>query len=479
MPDVLCVVGLGHDVAAVVERSVALLNEGQDRFVFSGSQGPDLPPQDLDGAYSWDLLDLFLRREKERIAAHYLFGIVAEPIEHNYFSHAQRKEGFCCITTSDWDYLCRLPVHSYVAYSIVRNLVGMLIGKSHRHEDTRGCIYDFCRRKSDYSFKIRTADICPECLDFLKALLEPETLETIVALLEKVRLAALGRDKAPRPSDAHSLPDVVDRDFPFPIAYCFRSMQTEIGYSRKWLKLLELYEVTLKYITFVLISDLPGDRSTFTAIPDLAGISRPSVGHWHSICFALLNAARSRGVPSFASRACESLAPRLLRDARLASERLVSQRNETRGHGLIEEEARYRRYYEDALPLVKTLLEFASPFARYRLLKVGEGLQHRRGTWTFTAKVLKGSHPLFPVEEHTTASPVDTDCCLLHDDESGSYLSLYPWILLDTCELCFREMVFLYDKVDERGACMREYPTNHTKWRSDLAQTIQSFVHAG
>ena len=47
MPEVLSVMGLGQEVASVVDRSVALLNGGQDRSLFRASQGPELPPPDL------------------------------------------------------------------------------------------------------------------------------------------------------------------------------------------------------------------------------------------------------------------------------------------------------------------------------------------------------------------------------------------------------------------------------------------------
>ncbi len=47
MPEVLSVMGLGQEAASIVDRSVALLNDGQDRFVFRASQGPELPPPDL------------------------------------------------------------------------------------------------------------------------------------------------------------------------------------------------------------------------------------------------------------------------------------------------------------------------------------------------------------------------------------------------------------------------------------------------
>ncbi len=60
MPEVLSVMGLGQEVASIVDRSVALLNDGQDRFLFRASQGPGLPPPDLvlvTGEGKWDITE--------------------------------------------------------------------------------------------------------------------------------------------------------------------------------------------------------------------------------------------------------------------------------------------------------------------------------------------------------------------------------------------------------------------------------------
>src|SRR4051794_11696922 len=110
-------------------------------------------------------------------------------------------------------------------------MVGMLVSSDRAHQETRGCLFDFCANKPDYAFKIRTADVCPDCLNFLHVRLGQPGLDHVLTLLERVRLVALGRD-----ADAtgeRSAAEAVDREYPFPIAYCFRSMQVELSYSRK------------------------------------------------------------------------------------------------------------------------------------------------------------------------------------------------------------------------------------------------------
>jgi hypothetical protein len=459
---ILC---LSPGVGPLVERAVAILHATQDRFRFTAVHGGSLPGPDWGSAYSVDLLDALLLRERDRLGSPYLLAVMDQPNERNLFSHSLGKERVGFITTADWEFLSWLPTHAFIAYAVVRNLVKMLAGRSRYHLETRGCLYDFCARKPDYSFKIRTADVCPDCLDFMRATLVPADLDAVLRLLEGIRLVALGRQRDPEPQ-SRSVAETVDREYPFPIAYCFRSMQAELSYSRKWLKLLELYEVIIKYTTFILLSTLHQSSGAVPAAvrPHLAGLRRPSAGHWHEACFALVKACGEATGPLFVDRFRAAAGGKAAKHAHAASERLLPLRNNTRGHGFIEEESQYQARYERHLDAVQALVGFFGPLASYQLIKVGDGLKRRHGVSSFPAKVLMGSHPLFPVTPHQTQAAVDTDC-LLYDPEAKTYVTLFPWLLVDYCKECFRETVFLYDRLDDSSMVVREYPTNHTQER--------------
>jgi hypothetical protein len=365
MPNLVSILCLTPQVTPFVEYAVTRLNTGQDRFHFHIVPGSCLPPPDQGQAYSFQMLDLFLIQEKQRLGARYLLGIMDLPNENNYFSKTSFEEMVCFITTCDWEYLSSIPTFAFVGYAIVRNLVTMLGGRPSFHEETRGCLFDFCAHKPDYSFKIRTADICSDCLDFVRTKLDPSDLDVIVILLERIRLDALGRGNNVEPT-TRSQVDTVDRDYPFPIAYCFRSMQAELSYSRKWLKLIELYEVTIKYLAFVLLASLQQALGTIphSVIPHLAGLKRPSSGHWHEACFALLNACSDIPNPIFVARFCQSVGRNQTKRARTASEQILPLRNATKGHGFLEEEQQYKNRYEQYLGSIQFLVEFIRPLAR-------------------------------------------------------------------------------------------------------------------
>jgi hypothetical protein len=482
MPEVVSVICLSQDVKGFALQAVEILNGSQSQFAFQ--QVPDvlhLPPPDLSGVYSWDLLGRLLVEKKREVQAKYLLAVLDQPIENNWFSSTWHEQKIAFITTYDWGYLCTLPVVSFVAFELVENFVEMMLGVIdyyYYHDDTRGCISDMCALKPDISFKIRTADICCECRDLFLRYISPTDLEAVTSMLEVIRRVSLRReDKRVIVSTALSDVDRIDREYPFPIAYCFRSMQAELSYSRKWLKLLELYEVTIKYVTFILISALLENQRTVSPeiVRHLVGLKRPSGGHWHQACFALVKYLRNDPDTTFIARYLAAFDSRKIRQSEAASSKLVPLRNDTRGHGFIEEEAQYQARYHQNISEIQTLVEFVSPLSGYRLIKVGEQTRHH-GVFQFPAKVLMGSHPLFPVEEHRTTAMVDSDC-LLYDPETGNYLSLYPWLLLHHCTECFRETIFLYDKLEDNSMVVREYPTNHTqKVQIDLPQGLTDLI---
>jgi hypothetical protein len=214
---------------------------------------------------------------------------------------------------------------AFIAIEIVENLLEMLLGAIWTHEDTRGCLHDLCAFKPDISFKLRTGDICPTCADVLRERLEPTQYAAIVAMLEEIRSVAVGRSHTVRHARAATLAQKVDEHFPFPVAYCFRSMRAELAYSRKWQRLLELYAVSIRYLTFTLLAD-PALRTRYAATPNSYPISRlrqPTGGTWHSACFALLRVAHSHPETPFLERYVTTIDELSISDAHAVSERLT------------------------------------------------------------------------------------------------------------------------------------------------------------
>jgi hypothetical protein len=464
---VVCLGDTGHK--PLVDRAAALLSGSQQRFVFQVLPDPvPLPAMHWSGAYSWGGLEQALARVKADRAAGPVLGVLTGPIENNWFSRTNHGLGVAFITTHAWEYLCPLPVSAYVAYELAENLHEIHIGEFEAHGETRGCIADLCAHKPDIAFKIRTADICADCTARYLRSRPAEDLAALVAMLEEVRRVALGRvPAAAPPARPASQAERVDREYPFPLAYCFRSMQAELSYTRKWLKLLELHEVAIRYLTLALLAAVRLSKDQASAVTEaLPGLGRATLGTWHQAGFALIRHLRGDAHHSFFARFLTGLTDSRVKAAAARSAALVEARNDTKGHGNLEGEGGYRRLFEQHQPDLEALIDFTAPLAWYPLLHVGDGLRRRAGVSRFPAKRLMGSHPIFPVEDTETREEVDTDC-LLFDPPTGRYLSLYPFFFLDHCPACFRETVFVYDRMGEQGVCLREYPTNHRATKPD------------
>jgi hypothetical protein len=84
---------------------------------------------------------------------------------------------------------------------------------------------------------------------------------------------------------------------------------------------------------------------------------------------------------------------------------------------------------------------------------------------------MMGSNSSFTVAPQVTKEHPSDHCVLI--DGGGDLLSLQPWLTLRYCQSCFREMVFLYSKLDHDSAEHTEYPTNHSAQSRELGAAVK------
>jgi hypothetical protein len=94
-----------------------------------------------------------------------------------------------------------------------------------------------------------------------------------------------------------------------------------------------------------------------------------------------------------------------------------------------------------------------------------------RGHCVHDAQILQGSNPLFEVQELVSAAVPESDCLLRHPARD-EHVSLWPWLLLEDCPHCLRQMVFLYDRIEPAGVIFREYPNNLCKRNAEVSAEI-------
>jgi len=96
--------------------------------------------------------------------------------EANWFGGADKTMKNAFIHTADWHhYFDGLNERFPIAYEIIAWTIRMLIIKDNSemstywHNEPRGCMSDFCQNKRQIVLKMRTADICMDCMKLLQS----------------------------------------------------------------------------------------------------------------------------------------------------------------------------------------------------------------------------------------------------------------------------------------------------------------------
>ena len=124
--------------------------------------------------------------------------------ENNYFGYCSEDLKNVFIQCSNWDEILGEKLNDIfpIVYEICAWTLRFLIFKSERQMKgfippiRTGCVMDMCEQKSDFSFKIRTADIRMDVMQLIqKKKINPAYINQIIAVFEKVRKGVLFRDR--------------------------------------------------------------------------------------------------------------------------------------------------------------------------------------------------------------------------------------------------------------------------------------------
>jgi len=103
--------------------------------------------------------------------------------QRNIFVHTAFWEQY---TGSDHRY----PVAYHVATAVLKRLTfaNYTDLNANLHREPRGCMNDFCADKRKVSLKLRTADICPTCMDLLdQRKVEGAVIRQVLSIIEGIR----------------------------------------------------------------------------------------------------------------------------------------------------------------------------------------------------------------------------------------------------------------------------------------------------
>ncbi len=128
------------------------------------------------------------------------FAILLTPVANkkNWFALLDQDmpyNGF--IHTDDWEFFMACDPAFPIAFEVMALILQKHIFRDYReierltHQRAIGCVSDLCMKKSDIILKMRTADICPECMKRIESHLSTPEIHHSLAIMESLRIKML------------------------------------------------------------------------------------------------------------------------------------------------------------------------------------------------------------------------------------------------------------------------------------------------
>ena len=163
--------------------------KGQFQFVLNTEYDYNIEDKSFDSFESlFEICDNF--REKKKIEKTDV-AILISPLSYSgYFSSFEPKSRNIFVCTEHWQLFSNAEKHTLIAHQAIENILQCLSGfkVKNAHNPSIGCINDMCIDKKEITLKLRTADICPECIQlFLQGGLTNAMLFESMKFLEELR----------------------------------------------------------------------------------------------------------------------------------------------------------------------------------------------------------------------------------------------------------------------------------------------------
>lgn len=422
--------------------------------------GRQTSPEDRAVLTETEVFDLLA--EVPRGDGELVFGILDARVSGNLFGARDTERGQAFCTIFDWGFLSHLRVLGFVVYQCAAYLLRLSVPQLSFHDETLGCVQDYCAIKPDFQWKLRTAGLCASCGSLVDGFLPRDDFAVIVAILEESRRLAMDRPLDGVVVRPVALNDLVDDKFPFPIAQAHRALQIETRPPQRWFATVRLCDMAFRYAIAVSAAVTPPVARPADLARLMARMDRPSLGTLKEIALAWLqrlpSLAGGGALPAL-TQAMRAARPRdrAWRELSAGLDQLVADRNRTLGHGgdLGGDDEVTRN-----LEAVADLLEVLRPLANFPLVyPLRDSIRSRGGRTQFHAKVLMGSHAQFATRPFEVEGVLDTDVLLF--DSEGRRVNMWPWLVWGQCSSCRHESLWIYDGQRERGLSLRECGNDH------------------
>ncbi|MDF1512549.1 MAG: hypothetical protein P1S60_01945 [Anaerolineae bacterium] len=267
--------------------------------------------------------------------------------------------------------------------------------------------------------------------------------------------------------DLSSLSNDIREQYPFPISHAYSYFESRIGIKDRYMALLTCFEVILKSIACISLSNYIHDIQDTTELDDVylfrdlkETLSRPlSLGHWHSLLWSTLR--------PYATYKTRLTAPELFgfyfrttETGKLKARQpyvniirhLIQERNEeahhrNRSHSITSIHQSKLGALEKE---IYTLLDGLHFLVDYPWL-YAETAEYLDGKWTYHTNYACGSSYPFKQEKWQTTIPVNTRRCLVISNKRQVVLQLDPFVIVTSEGRLQQPDIFFFDGIFSSG----------------------------
>ncbi|MBK8467566.1 MAG: hypothetical protein IPL32_17255 [Chloracidobacterium sp.] len=353
---------------------------------------------------------------------------------------------------ANWESYIYSETHYPIAFEVVINILRRKLlpgfewvtGEAFLHGKPRGCINDSATDKAEVALKMRTGDICADCLQGLEATFaDKRVLKQAVEIFDTLRRGMMW-------SRVYLTPLSFESHLPFSIAITKRKTGMTSESFRKFLMMIDHFDSIVR-TAVIMLAHLyySGSEDTKVFFSEHGLTGRPALGTWVSALSELARSDLSSQPvdlpPNFSSRVKKVI--------QFANEgNIVSIRNEMRGHGYIEcGDGGYQQELKELSPIIEQIEQSLSPlFHRYRLHYVAKLHHQGKGLFAIDHVPLSGSNAAF-VEDKLTVEfsgfddlPEAGKCFLVNSDYK-EWTCLDPYMKYVDCPECRHPRLLVYD----------------------------------
>jgi hypothetical protein len=327
----------------------------------------------------------------------------------------------------DFSWFTTAPVSVIASHYILKTVFNALLVlggitlEDMWHKESRGCLFDFCKNKWELNIKLRTADICGDCMEALKSIgISDGLLQQAISIMESSRRLTLNTGQ-------YLSQETAFERWPFPVAITRHKAVQASNPLLRFLLLLDHFDSLVRYF-YISREVLAGNQPSIT--------ERPSLGWWvDQLSHSLKEERNFREIIAITER-----------------EQVVNLRNERRGHGWM---ASYvENYRNDALHLEEVLTKIEQelePFLVSHRLLIPRQVTLQSGKYVIEGEHLVGSHLLHPkfkvelLDDPRSSGITSQDQIYIEEFNKNIFRCIFPYIVSEVCPMCQHPRILITD----------------------------------